>query len=448
MLASLPVLSSFVDLLTPLRSCFPRQKTFENFVAISFGLLMAMGRGRLSEALVCGGLVGHKHWSAFYRLFSRSPWSIDRLGLGVARLIVDQLVPADGPIVIAGDDTLHAKGGAHIFGSGVHRDPLTSTRTMAQFQHGHCWVVLSIVVRLPFDRRPRALPVLFRLNVPTKKCEQWGVEHRKKTEQFADMLSLFAAEFTGRDLRVVGDDAYSNKTVLRALPSRAVMVGRLNLDAQLNGPVAPRGPRDMGAPRQWGDRLPTPKQTALDAEPWQQVEATLYGRTVSVRLKEFTAWWRSAGPDRPLKCVVVWRPHGQWPYEAFFSTDPAMTARQVLEAYAQRWPLEVTFHETKDSLGAHRGQPRNPQAVTRTAPLKLLLYSIVTLWYAQHGHGSAHATWKLRPWYRHKQSASFADMVTTFRRATFDSALPDRAGAGPPCREVDLSLPRWFDQAA
>jgi len=202
--------------------------------------------------LVCGGLVGHKHWSAFHRFFSRSSWSIDGLGLAVARLIVDHLVPADGPIIIAGDDTLHAKGGAHIFGSGVHRDPLTSTRSKAQFQHGHCWVVLSVVVRLPFDRRPRALPVLFRLDVPTKKCRHWGVEHRRKTEQLAELLTIFAGHFTGRDLRVVGDDACSNKTVLRALPQHTVMVGRLNLDARLNGPAPPRPPGTMGAPRKWG----------------------------------------------------------------------------------------------------------------------------------------------------------------------------------------------------
>jgi len=88
----------------------------------------------------------------------------------VARLVVHHLVPVTSPIVLAGDDTLHAKGGAHSFGWGVHRDPLTSTRTKAQLQHGHCWVVLAVVVRLPFDRRPRALPVLFRLNVPIRPC--------------------------------------------------------------------------------------------------------------------------------------------------------------------------------------------------------------------------------------------------------------------------------------
>ena len=44
------------------------------------------------------GLVGHKHWSAFCRFFSRASWSIDELRPGVARLIVDHLVPRDAPI--------------------------------------------------------------------------------------------------------------------------------------------------------------------------------------------------------------------------------------------------------------------------------------------------------------------------------------------------------------
>jgi hypothetical protein len=272
---TLPILSSFVALLAPLRSCFPRQKTFENFVVICFGIIMALGRGRLSEALICGGLTKTKHWSAFYRFFSRSSWSIDALGLGVARMIVDRLVPADGVIVLAGDDTLHSRGGPHIFGAGMHRDPLTSTRSKAQFQHGHCWVVLSIVVQLPFDRRPRALPILARLNVPTKKCDTWGVEHTKKTVQLAEMMAAFAAAFPDRNIRLVGDDAYSNHTVLDALPARTVMVGRLNLDAQLHAELQPTPPGAMGRPRKWGPRRPSPQQVAEDDTPWTIIEARL-----------------------------------------------------------------------------------------------------------------------------------------------------------------------------
>jgi hypothetical protein len=308
--------------------------------------------------------------------------------------------------------------------------------------------VLSIVVQLSFDRRPRALPIMARLNVPTKKCDTWGVEHTKKTVQLAEMVAAFAEAFPDRNIRLVGDDAYSNGTVLETLPARSVMVGRLNLDAELYAELQPKPPGAMGRPRKWGPRRPSPQQVAEDDTPWTIVEAHLYGRTVKVRIKEFTAWWRSAGHGRPLKCVVVWRPNGQWPYEAFFSTDPTMSAVQVLQAYAQRWPLEVTFHETKDSLGAHRGHHRNPKAVARVAPFKLLLYSIVVLWYAAHGHGSVSATWKYRPWYRHKRSTSFADMVTTFRRALFIPEVSDRAASSPPRQKVRQEIARWFAEAA
>ena len=58
--------------------------------------------------------------------------------------------------------------------------------------------MLSVVVRLPFARRPRALPVLFRLNVPRKKCDMWGVKHKKMTKQLSKMLSIFADAFPER----------------------------------------------------------------------------------------------------------------------------------------------------------------------------------------------------------------------------------------------------------
>ncbi|MBI4730158.1 MAG: transposase [Acidobacteria bacterium] len=124
MLANLPILSSFLAVLAPLRPCFPRARTFENFVAVIFGWVMAQATGTLSSALVAGDLVDKKHWSAFYRLFSRATWCIDRLGLAVADLLVARFAPT-GPIDAAVDDTLHARGGPHVFGAGMHHDPLT-----------------------------------------------------------------------------------------------------------------------------------------------------------------------------------------------------------------------------------------------------------------------------------------------------------------------------------
>lgn len=447
MLESLTILPTFLTLLNSLRPHFSRREAFENFAAIAFGWVMALGRGTLSSALVAGDLVDHKHWSAFYRVFSRARWCTDEVGLQVARLIVEHLVP-DGIIRVVGDDTLHHKGGKHVFGAGMHHDPLTSTRKTARFQYGHCWVVLSIIVRLPCATRPRALPVLFRLNVPRKKVDDYGVAHVKKTEQLNELVQLLIDAFPNRQFELTGDNLYSCRTVLQELPQRVEMIGKLDLNAALYRQPPPRQEGQRGRPRKWGERLPSPEEVAKDDSPWSMSTVQIYGRSVTVRYKTFTALWQSAGPGKLLRCVVVWRPHGQQPYEAYFSTESTHAPEYVLEGYAERWCCEPMHHETKESLGVDRGQPRNPQAVQRTAPSAMLLYSIVVLWYVKHGHGTPADIYPRRPWYRHKAAPSFADMIATLRRATLHRRLSTEVGGRRAPGKIEAARDRWMREAA
>jgi hypothetical protein len=76
-----------------------------------------------------------------------------------------------GPVQIAIDDTLAPKKGAHVFGIGSHVDPVRSTKKHRAFCFAHCWVVLSVLIRVPFSRRTWALPVLFRLYRNLKDCQ-------------------------------------------------------------------------------------------------------------------------------------------------------------------------------------------------------------------------------------------------------------------------------------
>ncbi len=67
------------------------------------------------------------------------------------------------------DDTLARKRGLKMFGTGMHHDPLLSSRGQAIMNWGHSWVVLGVIVELPFRRgHYYCLPILFRLYLNKK----------------------------------------------------------------------------------------------------------------------------------------------------------------------------------------------------------------------------------------------------------------------------------------
>jgi hypothetical protein len=98
-------------------------------------------------------------------------------------------------------------------------------------------------------------------------------------------------------------------------------------------------------------------------------------------------------------------------------------ARQILSAYACRWAIEVTFENGKQFLGLEDPANRLPQAVRRTAPLALVLYSLVVAWFHRAGHGRLR--FPDRPWYKKKVEPSFADLLSTLRRVSWEEKFPD-----------------------
>jgi hypothetical protein len=89
-----------------------------------------------------------------------------------------------------------------------------------------------------------------------------------------------------------------------------------------------------------------------------------------------------------------------------------------LTAYSYRWAIECTFENCKQLLGLEDPANRLPKAVERTAPMALMLYSLVVVWFHQTGY--QFVRFPDRPWYRRKQEPSFADLLTTLRRITLD----------------------------
>jgi hypothetical protein len=237
-----------------------------------------------------------------------------------------------------------------------------------------------------------------------------------------ELIGLVATWAGDRPLYAVVDSAYAGRELLRDRPPTVHIISRLRLDAALWTRPRRRIPGQIGRPRKRGKRVPAPQVLAAGWRRWRPLPVTLYGRPVTPHVFALTALWYAALPEHPLRIVVVRDPMGRRQDEAFFCTDPAATEGFVLEGYARRWTLEVTFHDAKQHLGFADPQAQAATAVRRTAPIAGLVYALILLWYAGHVHPDVAAghrlmAWPDRPWYRAKAAPSFPDMLAALRRA-------------------------------
>ena len=78
-------------------------------------------------------------------------------------------------------------------------------------------------------------------------------------------------------------------------------------------------------------------------------------------------------------------------------------------------------------LGLEDPANRLPKGVERTAPMAMFISTLVIVWFHREGHRSVQ--FPFRPWYGKQFEPSFADMLTTLRRLSYDEktagVLPD-----------------------
>jgi hypothetical protein len=246
-----------------------------------------------------------------------------------------------------------------------------------------------------------------------------------------ELLRILCKHRANRRFHALVDAAYGGQSVLGKLPINCDLTSRLRLDARLYDAPAPILPGQKGRPRKRGLQLPTP-QRMLD-ERARRVELCIYGRREKARLCDAVARV-FALPERELRIVAVEALAGGRGREAFYSTCVNATAEQVLTWYALRWSVEVTFRDSKQHLGFEEPQGWTRQAVERTGPMAMLLYSLIVCWYCREGH--AHYRPLSRPWYTSKAQESFADMLATLRRRSLRESISAWAPQGPGSQKI------------
>lgn len=312
--------------------------SFQLFLTILAGWIFAPRR-TISDMLVAAGIAGIRHHAAYYRLFSSARWSLDQLGLLVFRILLLPLLDEAQPVKLAMDDVRARKRGQKMFGTGMYYDPLLSTRKKAVVTWGHSWVVLAVVVRLPFcPGRVFSLPILFRLYLNRNAAERARRKYRTQPELAVELLDLLCNAHPQRRFHVFADTTYGGESVLGSLPINCDLTSRLPLNARLYEAPASRKPGQTGRPRKRGAQLPTPAQ--MLAQRARRVTLAIYGRKDRVRLTETVAHWYSV-PNRPLKIVAVEPLIGGRPVQAFYSTRIEQSGEQVLVDYAGRWSIEI-----------------------------------------------------------------------------------------------------------
>ena len=114
-----------------------------------------------------------------------------------------------------------------------------------------------------------------------------------------------------------------------------------------------------------------------------------------------------------------------------------MSAHKILSLFSFRWSIEVTHFDCKQHLGLEDAANRTEKAVQRTAPMAMFLHSLTVVWYATDGNKDFQIP--NRPWYWWKTEPSFADMLTTLRRKSWEDKFSD-VSRDTTQRDIDRNL--------
>lgn len=369
---------------------------------LGLGLLTCLGRHTVTGMIVARG-GQFTDWTASYRLFSENRVSVAELFGAVRREVTGRLMP-DQMLVVHMDDTLIRKTGKKIPGTAWRRDPL-GPPFQTNLVWGQRFIQLSMVLPdRPLNSQSRAIPVAFHHCPGTRQpgrdaTADMLADFREKqrqaklSKQGAGQLALLRRRLDDeghrdRVLHVSVDGSYTNRVVLKGLPRKTVLIGRIRKDTKLY--KIPVRKNKTGRKKVYGDQIPTPEQVRQsDAVPWQPVVAWAAGKSHSFDVKVVRDLrWRPAGAAHDIQLVII-RPlayrltkgskllYRQPAY--LICTDNGLGIEQLLQAYLWRWEIEVNFRDEKTVMGCGEAQVRNENSAGALPAFGVAMYSLMLL---------------------------------------------------------------------
>jgi hypothetical protein len=207
------------------------------------GTLLAQGRRTVTVALRFTGNEMAGNWSNFHQVLNRARWSPLAVSRQLLLLIVKTFVPEGASVDLVIDETLERRWGSKISKRGHYRDSALSSRERSVSSPGLRWIVMAVVVTLPWTKQKWALPFLCVLATTPEVSEQLGKRHKTVAMWAYQMISLVHRWLPDRSIKLMGDNAYCVLELgLHAQHQQVALITTGYLDAVLHEPPPERTP--------------------------------------------------------------------------------------------------------------------------------------------------------------------------------------------------------------
>jgi hypothetical protein len=428
-------------------SVFPQERSLQRALALAFGLVCGVGKRTVTRAICFHGNT-QKDWSADYKVFSRSKWEPRALFNPILEHAIAQ--EKLSTIVVSTDDTRLWRNGKHVPDAQWHRDPL-GPPFQTNLRWGHRFLQASLVLPLYLqdaESSSRSVPVRFEMAPVVKKpgkraSEQEKTDYRrlKKEKNLSTQFVALTQELrehlnqSGHCQKLmiqVGDGSFCNRTVLQQdwTGQNVSLVVRCRKDIVLCRRAPGKGPRFYGKTK----FTPQEVRRRDSRARWQKATIFHGGCYREVRYKELTKiYWQGGAKKREVRLLVVapvgyrTTKKGRQYYRQpayLLTTDLTTPAIELLQAYFDRWGIEVNHRDEKEILGVGEAQVRNRQSVRKVPALLVAMYSWLILAGLQcYGPKRTQQYEPLPKWRRAAKRPSCLDLITLLRRQLVDKPL-------------------------
>ena len=348
------------------------KRSWPYLLAIVLPWILCAGQRCMTRLFVVGG-AHRRSLSGYYRFLSEGKIRLEVL----FRLLFDLILRTfpTMALTLVVDDTLSPKWGHGIYGTSSHFDHVKRPR--AGFIWGHDWLVLAVVVQVGTVAWI-ALPFWIALYRPKKIAKGKG-EFRTRLQLTVEALTAVRTWFSGPIL-LLADGAFNNASLILPLrPLGIELVSRLRNDACLYSVDPPRRAKGTrGRKPKHGKRLPSLKKLARTRSAFRQIKAAIYGKSVTLLVYEFEAYWEPI--KAAVKVVITKDPRRSKRVAYLMTTNLQLTAVAVVESFARRWSVEQMFSILKLQLGFGSAEVRTKKSVTSHAALTMAMATWIEVW--------------------------------------------------------------------